>query len=74
MEGFRFIIGTLRGVRGRGVGDYSSFNEPSGIEAPYSPPYPTKGPYEFRAFGPQRVQRIPLGFLSGYDGVCCSRG
>ena len=41
------IIGTLRGVRGSGVGDYTSLNRPywvlvMGIKAPY----PSKGPYE----------------------------
>ena len=40
-----FIIGTLRGVRGRGVGDYTSLNRPyyvliMAIKAP-------KGPYDF---------------------------
>ena len=46
------LIGTLRGVGGRGVGDYTSLNRPywvliMGIKAPYPPsPYPPKGPYE----------------------------
>ena len=47
-------MGTLRGVRGRGVGDYTSLNRPYQvfimcIKAPYpSSPYPPKGPYEFK--------------------------
>ena len=45
------VIGTFRGVRGTGVGDYVSLNRPykvliMGTEAPSPPPpYPPKGPY-----------------------------
>ena len=48
-----YVIGTLRGVGGRGVGDYTSLNRPyevliMGIKAPYPPsPYPPKGPYDY---------------------------
>ena len=54
-SGFQsLIIGTLRGVGGRGVGDYTSLNRPyqvlvMGIKAPYPPPpTPLKGPYDLR--------------------------
>ena len=37
------VIGTLRGVGGRGVGDYTSLNY--GLRPP-TPSPPTKGPYD----------------------------
>ena len=46
------VIGTLRGGRGRGVGDYTSLNKPYHVliisaKAPYPPtPLPPKGPYD----------------------------
>ena len=47
-----YVIGTLRGVRGEGVGDDTSLNSAfwvlvTGSKAPHPPPvYPGKGPYD----------------------------
>ena len=52
-----FVTGTLKGVGGGGVGDYTSLNRPywvliMGTKAPYSPsPYPHEGPYDFAWLG-----------------------
>ena len=62
VSGLRFIIGTLWGVGGGGVGALNAHNKDlvrpiEGSIVPYPPPpYLPKGPYEFREFREFRAQ------------------